>query len=143
MKDNLTITTEQYTRRLVNLCLRGLAGIPKDQSDQHILMKSATMSIGITGPLTEKELTNHLQAWLDVVKAGHDLDRVSLRRWLVDNGYLIRDSLGTQYKVAQPGPDAALFEPAIEQLDTAAILQAAREEMERKKQAYLQNAKGA
>jgi hypothetical protein len=143
MKDNLVITTEQYTRRLVNLCLRGLAGIPKDQSDQHILMKSAAMSINVTGPLTEKELTNRLQNWLTVVKAGNDLDRVSLRRWLVDNGYLTRDSLGTQYEVAQPGPHAALFEPDIEQLDTAAILQAAREEMERKKQAYLQKAKGA
>ena len=142
MKDNLTITTEQYTRRLLNLCLRGLAGIPKDQSDQHILMKSAAMSIGATGPLTEKELTNRLQAWLDVVKAGNDLDRVSLRRWLVDHGYLTRDSLGMQYEVAQPGSHAALFEPAIEQLDTAILLQAAREEMERKKQAYLQKAKG-
>jgi hypothetical protein len=143
MKDNLTITTEQYTQRLVNLCLRGLAGIPKNQSDQHILMKSAAMSIGVTGPQSEKELTNRLQAWLDVVKAGNDLDRVSLRRLLIENGYLTRDSLGMQYEVSQPGPYAALFEPAIEQLDTAAILHAAREEMERKKQAYLQNAKGA
>jgi len=126
----------------VNLCLCGLAGIPKDQNDQHILLKSAVMSIRTNKPLTEKELNDRLQTWLDLVGAGKNLDRVSLRRWLVDSGYLTRDGLGSQYEIALPEPHPGLFEPAIEQLDTAAILQVAREEMERKKQAYLQKAKG-
>jgi hypothetical protein len=143
MNNTLIITTEQFTKRFVNLCLRGLAGIPKDQNDQHILLKSAVMYIRMNKPLTEKELNDRLQTWLDLVSAGENLDRVSLRRWLVDSGYLTRDGLGSQYEIAQPEPHSGLFEPAIEQLEPSSILQAAREEMERKKQAYLQKAKGA
>ncbi len=143
MKNTLKITAEQFTKRLVDLCLRGLAGIPKGQNDQQILLKSAAMSIRTNKPLTEKELNDRLQAWLDLVGAGKNFDHVSLRRWLVDSGYLTRDSLGRQYEISQPGPHPALFEPAIEQLETGAILQAAREEAERRKQTYLQKAKGA
>lgn len=141
MQENLTITAEQFTKRLVSLCLRGLVGIPKDKADQHILMKSAVMTIGVTKQLSEKELNDRLQAWLEVVKAGSELDRVSIRRWLVDNGYLIRDNQGSRYEIAQPGPLSVIFDPAIEQLESAAILLSAREEMERRKQAFMQKAK--
>ncbi len=143
MSEILHITAEQFTKRLVHLCLRGLLNIPKDLTDQHILLKSAAMSIGTAGPLTEKELNDPLKAWLDMVNAAPEIDRVSLRRWMVDMGYLSRDSVGSRYEVRPCGVNLAKFDPAIEQFSTAEILQSAREEVERRKQAYLQKAKGA
>ena len=143
MSETIHITAEQFTKRLVHLCLRGLLNIPIDLTDQHILLKSAALSIGTAGPLTEKELNDPLQAWLDMVNAAAEIDRVSLRRWMVDMGYLSRDAVGSRYEVRPCGVNLAEFDPAIDQLSTAEVLQSAREEVERRKQAYLQKAKGA
>lgn len=55
MNSNSMITSEQFSKRLVNLCLlSGLSGMPKDEIDQHILLKSAILLFGNASPLTEK-----------------------------------------------------------------------------------------
>lgn len=138
MNNNLLMTSEQFTNRLVSLCLRsGLSGMPKDETDRHILLKSAVILIGSTGPLTEKEINERLQTWLDQVCTIKNFDRVTLRRWLVDTGYLIRDGLGINYRIGLPGPRPDLFDPAVDQIDLVATIRAAREEIELKKQTYL------
>lgn len=141
MKPTQTITSEQFCQRLANLCLRsGLAGMPKDETDQHILLKSATLLFKSSGPFSEKEINETLQVWLTQVCAIQFFDRVTLRRWLVDTGYLTRSSDGATYQVigSQPGR----FEPGVDQIDLLKTLQDAREEMERRKQAFLEKAKG-
>ena len=138
------ITSEQFTKRLANLCLRsGLAGMPKDEADQHILLKSAALLVGTSAPLTEKEVTEKLQVWLTQVCVIKNFDRVTLRRWMVDMGYLTRSSNGTSYQVAQPGPLPELFDAAVDQIDVLETIQAAREEMARRKQAFLAKSQGA
>jgi hypothetical protein len=142
MSNNSMITSEQFSKRLTNLCLRsGLAGMPKDETDQHILLKSAVLLIGNAGPLTEKEVNDRLQVWLTQVCVIKNFDRVTLRRWLVDTGYLTRDGLGINYRIAVPEPRPDLFDPAVDQIDVVATIRAAREEMELKKQAYLAKSK--
>lgn len=142
MNSNSMITSEQFVKRLVNLCLcSGLSGMPKDETDQHILLKSVILLVGNAGPLTEKEVNDHLQVWLTQICVIKNFDRVTLRRWLVDTGYLTRDGLGTSYQIVQPGPRPSLFDPAVDQIDVVATLQAARDEMERRKQAYLAKSK--
>jgi hypothetical protein len=144
MNNQQQITTEQFTRRLVNLCLRsGLSGMPKDETDQHILLKSAALMISAPGALTEKEISEKLQKWLTHVCVIKNFDRVTLRRWLVDTGYLTRSSNGTAYHVAQPGTRPDLFEPSVDQINVLAVIQSARDEMEHRKQAYLEKARGA
>ena len=138
------ITNEQFTKRLVNLCLRsGLTGIPKDETDQHILLKSVVNLVPTPGTFTEKEINEKLQSWLTQVCVIKNFDRVTLRRWLVDTGYLTRSNDGTAYQVAEPGPRPDLFEASVNQIDVIETIQAAREEMERRKQAYLARSKGA
>lgn len=144
MNANQKLTSEQFTKRLVNLCLRsGLVGIPKDETDQHILLKSAALLIKATGPLSEAEVTRQLQVWLTQVCVIKNFDRVNLRRWMIDAGYLTRSSNGTSYQVAQPGPCPDLFDPCVDQIDVIAAIQSARDEMERRKQAFIAKSKGA
>ena len=138
------ITSEQFTKRLVNLCLRsGLAGMPKDETDQHILLKSAILLVPASGQLTEKEVNEKLQVWLTQVCVIKNYDRVTLRRRLVDSGYLTRNSDGSGYQVAEPGQRPDLFEASVDQIDILETIRAAREEMERRKQAYMEKSKGA
>ena len=142
MNNRQPMTTDQFTKRLVNLCLRsGLAGMPKDEMDQHILLKSAALLVGTNGTLTEKEITEKLQVWLTQVCVIKNFDRVTLRRWLIDMGYITRNNNGTDYQVATPGPQPDLFEPSIDQIDPLEVIRTAREEMERRKQAFMAKAK--
>lgn len=144
MNNPQKITREQFTKRLVNLCLRsGLAGMPKDEADQHILLKSAVRLVQSSGPLSEKEINETLQVWLTKVCVIKNFDRVTLRRWLVDTGYLTRNNDGTGYQVAGPGARPDLFEASVDEIDILETLRSAREEMEARKQAYLAKAKGA
>ncbi len=138
MNNKPKMTSGQFTKRLANLCLRsGLAGMPKDEADRHILLKSAALMIRSSGQMSEKEVNEALQAWLTQVCVIKNFDRVTLRRWLVDTGYLNRNSDGSSYQVAKPAPRADLFDDSIDQIDPLEVIRSAREEMERRKQAYM------
>jgi len=138
------MTAEQFSKRLANLCLRsGLAGMPKDEMDQHVLLKSVVLMVPAAGALSEMEINEKLQAWLSQVCVIKNFDRVTLRRWLVDTGYLTRSSNGAAYQVARPAPRADLFEDSVDQIDVLGAIQAEREEMERRRQAYLAKSRGA
>jgi hypothetical protein len=143
MNNTQTITSEQFSKRLANLCLRsGLTGMPKDETDQHILLKSVVLLVGSTGQFTETEINEKLQVWLTQVCVIKNFDRVTLRRWLVDTGYLTRNSNGTGYQVSAPAPRPELFEADVDQMNVMETIRAAREEMERRKQAYLDKSRG-
>jgi hypothetical protein len=137
------ITTEYFTKRLVELCLKSaLTGFPKDDLDHHILLKSAVLMMGPPTDLSEKEVNEKLDLW--VINVGHIqfMDHVTLRRRLVDMGYLTRKTDGSCYQVAQPGPKPEYFEKAIDQVDILAVITAAREEIARKKREYLDKSRG-
>lgn len=143
--DNLQkMSGEQFSKRLVNLCLRsGLAGMPKDEADQQILLKSAVLLLPPSGILGEQEVNQKLQGWLTQVCVIKNFDRVTLRRCLVDAGYLTRSSDGTSYQVVQSGPHPDLFDPSVDQIDILGTIQTARDEQQRRKQAFLEKSRGA
>ena len=64
------------------------------------------------------------------------MDHSTLRRWLVDSGYLTRSSDGSRYQAA-PGSRAQLFDPSVDQVDMPQVLQSAREAIEQRKKAFL------
>ncbi len=137
------VTKDHFTKRLGELCLRsGSSGFPKDLVDQHILLKSAAMLLGGAESFTEKEINEKLEYWVSYISQIKDLDRVTLRRRLVDTGYLVRSKDGSTYQVAAPGPKPDWFDAAIDQLDITQVIEAAREEISRRKREYQQKAKG-
>lgn len=143
MSNQTPITKDQFIKRLTNLCFRsGLSGMPKDPTDQQILLKSAMLIIGEPRAYTEKEINERLDLWVLQVSQSHAIDRVTLRRYLIDTGYLTRSSDGSQYQVAQPEPHPELFEADIQQINIVEAAQAVQEEIARKKKEYLKKQKG-
>ncbi len=142
MSEKQWLSVEQFTRRLAELCLRSnLSAFPKKEQDQHILLKSAVLIIGDPGVLSEKAVTEKLDIWTTDVCQIQGFDRVTLRRYLVDAGYLKRSRDGATYQVAQPDPGANFFAPEVAHLDVLQALADARAEIARRKQEFIEKAK--
>ena len=138
MKPDQTVTREYFVKRVVQLCLRsGLSDLPKDELDRHILYKSALLAFARDAVYTEKEVTARLDSWVSGICQIKNMDGVTLRRYLIDTGYLTRSKDGSQYRVARPGPQPPYYDAAIDSLDMVEVIDNARAEIERRKQAYL------
>lgn len=138
MDNSKYITTEQFTKRLGDLCLKsGMSGLPKDESDQHILLKSMTLQFDAAARFSEQQVNEKLAYWCNNFSQIKDLDHVTLRRRLVDAGYLLRSSDGSSYQVALTGPYQPTFEEGILQVEVEAVLQAKKDEIERRKQEFM------
>ena len=131
------ITVAAFKERLAMLCLKkGGRGLPRKADDQHLLFKSIALTLDARAAYSEADINLALTTWLDSVGQLIEIDHVTLRRHLVDAGYLARDPSGTTYRLRTEA-GAALFEPAIDALDPLAVIEEARQQQEEKKRAYL------
>jgi hypothetical protein len=138
MKPDQTVTREYFVKRVVQLCLRsGLSDLPKDDLDRRILYKSALLAFAPDAVYTEKEVTALLDSWVVGVSQIKNIDGVTLRRYLIDTGYLTRSKDGSEYRVARPGPQPPFFDESIDSVNIVEEIENARLEIERRKQAYL------
>ena len=139
MNSEHPMTKEAFIKRFVDLCVRsGLTGIPKDEADQHVLFKSMLLTIGPAGTYTELDINEKLEYWINRISQIKKLDRNSLRRYLVDAGYLTRAKDGSAYLVAQSGPAVEFFEESINQLNLPEVIKTAQEDIARRKREYLE-----
>lgn len=141
MNTTKPISEQLFLKRLTNLCLRsGLSGFPKDDTDQHILLKSAALTLDPATVYTEAEINELLKVWINQIAGIEGIDHGTLRRRLIDSGYLERDKTGSSYQISASGPRVVQFEAPIEAIDPRQALEAARQEIEARKRAYLQKA---
>jgi hypothetical protein len=144
MKTQATITKEQFSKRLAALCLRGgSTGFPKNEIDEHILLKSAILIIPSAESYSEAEINDALKYWVEDINTGTLIDHGMLRRRLFDTGYLNREKDGSSYQIARPGPLPELFEAGIEQINVLEVITSGREEIEHRKQEYLKKARNS
>lgn len=138
MPTHQPVTKEYFIKRLADLCLKsGLLDFPKDVTDQHILLKSAVLMVGKPGSsFSEKQINEKLELWFLEIGQIKFLDPVTIRRTLVDTGYLTRSKDGASYQVSQSGPRTILMDEAIDQLDVPQVISTAREEIARRKREY-------
>jgi len=129
------ITASQFTDRFVALILGGRE-LPKKQLDRHILLISAILRIEPGRQYSEKGINEELQLWTIRFGRNFGLDYVTLRRYLVDEKYLVRDSTGGTYELAATGLPYT-FDASITDLDLDELVSAARQARELKKQQYL------
>lgn len=131
------ITRDQFEKEIVKLLLRGLNDLPKSPRAQQVLLKSVMLHLGPVAAMSEAALNERLEEWATVVADNKAPDHATLRRGLIDNGFLTRSSDGACYEENPGGPRQWRFEPAVDEVDVPALLAAARAEVERRKQAYL------
>jgi hypothetical protein len=129
------ITALQFADRCVALILSGRE-LPKKHLDRHILLISSVLKLEPGRRYPEKEINEQLQIWVIHFGRSFDLDHVTLRRYLVDEKYLVRDSAGGTYLLATEGLPYT-FDESIRELDLVKLVDDARQARELKKQQYL------
>lgn len=129
------LSEAQFVHRFVSLVLAG-RDYPRRPEDQHILLLSAVLACDPLKTYTEGEVNEILRRWVSRFGENLGLDHVTLRRYLVDAGYLQRDSAGSAYRV-RPEAGFYTFDPSITALDLDLVLEEARQERARRKQAFM------
>lgn len=129
------ITEEQFKKRFVSLVLGG-RDLPKKALDLNVLYFSAVLGLDPRREYSEAELNDALRIWSDKFGTNFALDHVTLRRYLIDAGYLKRDAAGVVYRLnTQDTPFT--FDVSLANLDLDQLLDDARREREERKQRYL------
>jgi hypothetical protein len=75
--------------------------VPKNRKDADVFLALAAARVDSQVTLSEPELNEQLSEWLDGVADQNALDHVTLRRDLVDYGFVLRDYEGTRYRTNQ------------------------------------------
>ena len=123
------ITKKEFQERLQALCLSGGGrGLPRKHRDRHILFRSVVQMLDSSRRYTEQAINEVLDRWLADVGHNIELDRVSLRRDLVDAGYLVRDLAGHEYRVLPDGRGVVQFDQSVSSVDPSAVLRAAQKQ---------------
>jgi hypothetical protein len=97
------VTHEEFVRRFPALVL-GQRTLPKRRDSVVTLLVSAMLEIDVGRPYSESTINAKLQAWVDRFGNVVGLDRVTVRRMLVDESYLHRDAFGTKYELRARSP---------------------------------------
>ena len=131
------VTAAEFKKRLAALCLSGGGhALPRKRRDQLILLRSVLQTLDASRSYEEKELNSGLKKWLADIGTSFTLDHASLRRYLVDEGYLVRNSEGSAYQVRFEGRGETPFEDSVQELNPRWVLEQAREEAEERKRAH-------
>jgi len=84
---------------------------------------------------SESQLNEKLGQWGARFGVNFGLDHVTLRRYLIDEGYLQRDAAGTFYQLAPSR--TYTFEPALVSLDLDELIASAEREREERKKKFM------
>jgi len=127
------------TRRDAENLLRRLlhsgrfAGFPKHPRHLDIVLAVAAGCLSRQRPYAEPEINDALGEWLASVRA--DIDHVTLRRRMVDCGFLKRTRNGSRYFLNYGRVAGVLGDPAVA-VDAGAIRSAVVRERQARKRAY-------
>lgn len=110
--------------------------MPKKRPDREIIFVSAILHLDPAQTYTESELNDALRRWTARFGETCGLDHVTLRRYLIDEHYIERDSAGTAYRLAAEAAPLT-FDPAIRLLDLDQLVMDAKFEREKRKQQYM------
>ncbi len=137
------IGVEEFKRGLASVCLRrGAPGLPGKRQHRDILFKSILLTLEPSRSYTERELNDALKSWKTDVARFVEMDHASLRRELVDAGWLRRTPDGASYRAGDP-PEGTLFDPAVDALAPREVVEAAEREAEERKRRHLAGEGGA
>ena len=116
-------TVDDYLRRLFHGGV--IRRMPRNPPDADMIMALSLVDLDPAGIFGESEINVHLSAWLDDIASETGLDYVTLRRFLVDGGFLRRASDGVVYRIVAERIDEVLS-PEAKTIDPKKILSEVR-----------------
>ena len=108
---------------------------PRKPQDRVVFLGALSIALAKQESYNEVQLNEAIVSWLRGFGSTTTLDHVTLRRYLVDAGYLRRDEAGLRYSVAVAAL-AAEFEEPVLTLDAHQVVRQARMDREARKQAH-------
>ena len=131
------ISSGEFRKRIAQLCLTSrTVELPRRLRDRHILLKALSLRFNEGQLYTEVEVNRVIERWLNEVGQSLEIDHVTLRRTLIDEGYLRRDSNGLSYEVAHFDDMQFTFDADIDAIDAQLIIREAAEENARRRARY-------
>ncbi len=129
------ISASHFKDRFVALIMGG-RDLPKKPMDRHILLFSATLDLEPRRQYSEAALNEELRKWTALFGGNFNLDHVTLRRFLVDDGYIRRDAAGGAYALVTENLPYA-FDPSLAGLDLESLVTEARRTRELRKRQFM------
>jgi len=124
------IQAEEFEERLAAICLGGAgSAFPRRLRDRHILYRTIIQSL-------DPSKNDLLQQWRLDIGACLDVDHVTLRRYLIDEMYLLRESNGSAYVVNPAGRAIVEFEETVAAIDPVTVIQSARDRVAERKRMH-------
>ena len=95
------ISRKRFEERLVRLILSGgTPGLPRRLEDRRVLLTAICLELDRLRTFTQRELDEHFTLWPHRVGGRYGLDPATIRRAMVDDGLLLRDRAGHEYRVS-------------------------------------------
>jgi hypothetical protein len=132
MNDHLTY--EIFVHQFPGLILTAREW-PRKALPLHVLLLSAALGFDPRRSYSEAEVNAVLQRWILEFGRGFGIDHGSLRRHLIDEGYLQRDPSGSTYTVDEDG-GRYRFDTSLHGLDLHALVETARQARAARKRAH-------
>jgi hypothetical protein len=133
----MTISANEFKQRLPQLCLTLSANeLPRRQRDKHIIFKSVTFFFEPGRSYSETEVNSLIDSWREQVGRACNIDRVTLRRSLIDEGYLTRTNDGCAYARSADGGPQGMFENEVDSVDPAATIVEAMRDIEERRRRF-------
>lgn len=120
------VDRREFEARLSAVCGGRVMVLPRKRRDRHILFRAIAQTLENKSPYSERELNRSLNEWVASTGLDASLDHVSLRRYLVEYGYLLRDRAGRLYSVRINGKKAVRFDSGIKALDVVDLIWSCR-----------------
>ena len=108
---------------------------PRKPQDRIVFLGALSIFLMARESYSEPDLNEAIAGRLRSFDVATELDHVTLRRYLVDAGYLLRDEAGVRYSIDRTAL-AADFDTPVLSLDAHEIVRQARIEREARKRAY-------
>jgi len=117
------IGRDEYVKRIADLCARGgRHPVPRRARDRAILLHVLARSFAGGAEHTEKQVDARIQRWLLQTGRALETDHVSLRRALIDDGFLAREPRGSAYRSSTKYKGLWTFDPAVFGVDPDAVV---------------------
>ncbi len=124
--------TKKILRRLFNG--GAIRRIPRNRHDAKVFLALAASSFDPQVGYSEPEVNEHLLDWMESITCPDSIDHVTVRRYLVDFSFLLRDSKGTLYRTNQSAINR-IIEPEARSIHPRYVLEEVSREREQRKHA--------
>ena len=128
------MTTNEQTVMILKRLLKGgaMKRMPKGRKDTEVFLALAASFLDPQMTYSESELNNLLTEWMADFTSSMTMDHATVRRYLVDFGFLMRDQSGSSYTANQTVINKVI-EPAARSVHPRYILESVQREREQRK----------